>query len=153
MILATGDGGVRSRRGFTFIELLFVMIIASILLGVTAPGFGKFINRSEMLSTAGRLQNFMNYLHGRSIVEGKVISMTIDRHAGKYWAWIKDQGDVIRSQTWSSGVSVTEVTDPVRFYPDGTVDKIQLDFTDKDGEQVSLLAPGGYGRIKLQIKR
>lgn len=53
-----------SQRGFTFIELMVVIVIISIVLSINAPRLGSFYRSVKLNSAARSLQILLN--HGRS---------------------------------------------------------------------------------------
>ncbi|MBU1906027.1 MAG: prepilin-type N-terminal cleavage/methylation domain-containing protein, partial [Candidatus Omnitrophica bacterium] len=65
-------------RSFTFIEILFVVIILGILVGTAFPQFKKTYHNLLLNSCSGQLQSFMNYLTQHSIVSGEVVYLNID---------------------------------------------------------------------------
>ncbi|MBF0485091.1 MAG: GspH/FimT family pseudopilin [Candidatus Omnitrophica bacterium] len=141
------------KTGFTFIELLFVIMIIGVLVAVAVPRLKDAFDTMELSTGALRLQTFMNYLRERAIVDGKVISLRIDNIAGQYWGKAKDDDKILKSESFPKDLEITGNNGQVQFYPNGAIDKAELKITDKKGNSVGLLTSGGYGRIKLQDQK
>ncbi|MBF0522514.1 MAG: prepilin-type N-terminal cleavage/methylation domain-containing protein [Candidatus Omnitrophica bacterium] len=138
------------KKGFTMIELLFVTIIVGILIAIAVPRFQQTFNSMELSSVALKLQTFMNYMRQRSIVEGRTIYLNIDNGAKRYWAKAKNDEKPLKSESFLPDIEIKGADEPIRFYPNGTLDRADLKIMDKNGKTIGLLAQGGYGRVKLQ---
>jgi len=96
----------------------------------------------------------MNYLHERSIIEGKIIYFYIDGEENEYWAQIKDQEEKLKTYKIPDGIEIKEVDYPaddkrIIFYPDGRIDKVSIGLENRYKQEVVLTTKGVFGGVKL----
>lgn len=148
MISATGK-----RKGFTFIEILFVIIIIGVLISFSFPNLKKNFNSLQLKSFSRKLQSFMGYLCQRSVVEIKPVYLDIDAEGKKCWAKIKGQEGLLQSYSIPEGITVEASQNQVIFYPDGSIDTVTVRLVNTDGESIILTTKGVLGGVKLQSKQ
>ena len=140
------------KRGFTFFELFLVLLIIGIIIAVSLPQFRKHFNNLELTSFSRQLQDFMNYLHQRSIVERKIYLLFIDTDSKQYWAQI--QGEDSKIKTFSIPedlrIDVDAEYPQIRFYPNGDIDTVTFTIINKDDNAAILTTEGVFGGVKLQ---
>ncbi len=73
-----------SRRGFTLIELMVVMVVAATVTAVVAIGVGN-IRGASVQAEAGKLAVAVRYLYNLSVLNGKVYRLTMDLESGTWW--------------------------------------------------------------------
>jgi prepilin-type N-terminal cleavage/methylation domain-containing protein len=143
---------VTGKRAVTFIELLFVIVIIGILVGISLPNFKKTFNSLELNTFARELQTFMNYLNQRAIVERKIIYLNIDGEKKEYWAQFKDAQERLKSYPIPEELKIEAAQMQIIFYPDGTIDQVNLKIINRDSQCVNLTTRGLYGGVKLQTQ-
>lgn len=160
MIKHTGNKAVltqplRARAGFTFIEILFVIIILGILIGVSFPKFRKAFNSLQLSSFSQEFQSFIGYLRQRSIVEEKIIYLNIDNGKKEYWAQVDGADAPFKLSSVPAEISVA-VAKPgqsdsgqILFYPDGRIEPVNITFTNNDNQKVWLTTKGAFGGVKV----
>jgi len=89
-----------SRRGFTFIELMVVIIIIAVLTSISAPLFKNTFAEIQLNQTLRQLQTFIGFLHQRSVIERKVIYLKVDNQQKQYWGQINDRPARLRSYSF-----------------------------------------------------
>lgn len=141
-----------SATAFTFIELLIVIIIIGILTGVSWPQFKKAFNTLQLNSFSQTLQSAMNYLHNRSVVEGKIIYSYIDNEKKEYWAQEKDSPNRLKTYPLPPGITIETDKQEVFFYPDGQIDKVTIELINPDNQKVVLTTKGVFGGVKLSSR-
>lgn len=141
---------MRISDAVTFIELLLVTIIISILVGVSIPRFRRTFNALQINSFSQELQAFMNYLQQRAIVEGKIICFNVDNDKNEYWAQFKDEKN--RLKTYRAPGEIEIEQKQIMFYPDGSIDKATIKLINQNGQYISLTTEGIFGGVKLQYK-
>ncbi|MFH0827377.1 MAG: prepilin-type N-terminal cleavage/methylation domain-containing protein [Candidatus Omnitrophota bacterium] len=145
MTSATGE----CRKGFTLIEFLLVIIITAVLITVSLPHFRNSFDDFRLNNFSGELQLFMTYLKDRSIVEGKVVVLTIDNENQKLWAQFKDDESPLRNLSLPQGLFLNSTQKQVFFYPDGQIDNVTLEVMNAGGKRVILTTKGVFGGLKI----
>lgn len=75
---------MRSRRGFTFIEIVVVIMILVILLAVAIPKMGSVFKRAELHSSARDLTGMLRYARHVAVLRGDGCQVSIMPRDGKY---------------------------------------------------------------------
>jgi len=138
------------RRSFTFLEILFVIIIIGILAGVSFPALRRTYVDLQLDDCSRQLQAFMNYLDGRAVAEGTIIYLTIDPEGKAYWAQAKDSGSRIRSYSIPSSIAVETDQQQMIFYPDGSIDPCTIKLISSEGRAITLTTKGVFAGVKSQ---
>ena len=143
------------KRSFTFIELLFVIIIIGVLIGVSLPNLRKTFNNFELNSFSSQLQTFINYLTERAVVEGKIVYLYIDNDEKLCQAKFIDQQNTLKKYTIPARIQIEldNKEGKIAFYPDGTIDKVDIKLTATDNAVVTLTTKGIYGKARLKTKQ
>jgi len=139
-------------KGFTFIELLIIIIIIGILVGISLPQFRNNVNRLQLNSFSRELQSFMNYLHERAVVEGEVIYLAFDMDNNEYWAQVKGKSQRLKTYHFPEGIKIETEENQINFYPDGSIDKTTIMLKDSAEQSVNLTTKGVFGRVKEESK-
>lgn len=141
-----------TKKAFTFIELFSVIIIISILISVSIPLFRPTFNHLQLNSFSQELLAYMNYLHDRSVVEGKIIFLSLDNEKKQYAARFKDAQINLKTYTIPKDITI-EVNKidgedkQIFFYPDGRIDPVEV-IINLDTENVTLTTKGLFGKVK-----
>ena len=149
-----------SESGFTLIELLVVVAIIGILLGISLPSLRKSVNHFQVNSFAQELQDFITYLHERSVVEGRVICLVIDNENKQYLAQASSDGSIVSLKSYSFpktlNIEINKKTDPeekkIMFFPDGQIDKVTISISTLDAQKIILTTEGVFGKSKVQVQ-
>ncbi|MBU1091017.1 MAG: prepilin-type N-terminal cleavage/methylation domain-containing protein [Candidatus Omnitrophica bacterium] len=139
-------------RSFTFIEILFVVIILGILIGISFPQFKKNYHNLLLNSCSGQLQSFMNYLTQHSIVSGEVIYLNIDNAEKRYWAENKEGESILRAYRIPAEIEIESEAEQIAFYPNGELDKVKIRITNLNSQLITLTTKGVFSGVKLQIE-
>jgi len=138
------------KGGFTLPELLLVIIIIGILAGVSFPGLRKTFDRLQLDDCSRELQQFMNYLQERSVIERKVIYLYIDAGSKKYWAQFQESNNRIRTYSIPAAITIETKQPQVKFFPDGKIEAFSARLTGPGGDAISLTSEGVFGSVKIQ---
>jgi len=141
--------GTGKKRGFTFIEILFVIIIIGILIGVSLPVFKKTSQKLELNSFSGQLQFLVSYLRERAIVERAVIVLNIDTENKKIWGEFQDAPGRLKDCVIPQAIKLDPEKKQVLIYPDGKIDAFNLTITNDENQKVALTTEGVYGGSKV----
>ncbi|MDP1852602.1 MAG: type II secretion system protein [Candidatus Omnitrophota bacterium] len=152
----------KTHNAFTFIELLFIVIIVGILATVSLPNLRKNSNSLQLNSFSRQLQAVIKYLHQRSIVDAKVIRLTIDntnKECRAEYQVVEKYSSEQRLETYRIPDEIkigTADTMGIFFYPDGSIypegenSNVTLELSNTDNQRIILTGKGVYGGVKAQ---
>lgn len=120
------------RAGFTLIELIFVVVILAVLIGIAIPALKNTFESMALDNFARELQGRMQYLSQRAIVQQEPVVLDIKTYA------------------LPENLTLESDKDEVLFYPDGTIDPVNIVITGAQGKNIILTTEGAYGKIKLE---
>ena len=78
-----------TRRGFTLIEVMIVLVIVGLVTAVTVVGL-RSLFKSDLRGASSRLAGSIRYLFDRASTTGKVHRLVLDFDSGRYWAEVTD---------------------------------------------------------------
>lgn len=108
--------------GFTFIELVVVLVITSVLLGIVSPQLSGFYKRIKVDSAARQMKYFLEYASEFALSEKKTCRIRIENGWRRFTLSVRKDGgkteEFIRVET---GLHVYEVM------PDLEIDAIEMD--------------------------
>ena len=84
--------GIR-RNAFTLVELLVVLAVLSILFFVITPRFISVSNPAKTKTFLARLQNSLQYLSDKSVLEKKVYFFNLDLANRRYFFTVSEEGN------------------------------------------------------------
>jgi len=146
----------RAGAGFTFIELMIVIVIIAVFAAISAPLFKNTFSGLELEHSLRQLQTFIGFLHQRSVIEKKVIFLDVDNHKKQYWAEIQDAPTRLKTYSFPENLSlkVKKITNPqeesILFYPDGAIDAVTIEISAPDGKTLTITTEGVYGGAKIK---
>jgi len=149
-----------NNKAFTLIELLIIVVIAGILIGVSAPRFRPAFDSFELKNSLKDIFNLSRYLQGASISQGKIYCLNIDKANAEFWVSVKEDsafkeisGRLGKRYRVPSGIIIStepEEKNGVYFYPDGNVNKITITFENQHKDKACIVIKGGLGNIEIQ---
>ena len=139
MTLRTSSEG----GGFTLIELVFVMVILSILLAATLPRFSQTAQRLRTEQSAFEWTQLLRYAHVRAAAQGQEVIWRWDPSIHRAYLETVQNGEVTRLQertaqsaslTAEASVGITQADQPVdcqcvHFFPNGTSEPTTVTLT------------------------
>ena len=148
------------RSGFTFVELLVVIIIIGVLATLSVPKFRTAFDNFELENFVREIYSLSRYLQASAISQGKIHYLEINKEAQEFQA-SSMEGDELKqvpgrfgkAYKAPSGINIS--IDPpekngVYFYPDASTDKITFTFENRHKSKFSLNIKGASGGIKIQ---
>ena len=147
--------------GFTFIELIIIAIIISVLIGLSTPQFKKTFAYFELENFVKNIYFLCNYLQSASVSQGKLYRLTLSQETNEFKSFFLGQDGqwiIAKTGTVKSYKIPKEITleiipldkSEVFFYPDGSTDNIEIVFKNHLGYERALVMKGITGGIKIQ---
>lgn len=154
-------------RAFTLIELLLVVILLSVLAGLSIPNLPKHYARLQLQQTAEHIGYLMRYAQSASVVgqkEYKICCDTAQRtyvlreenfsgdhdlgaETGKDFTAVEgDKGRVFRVP---QHLSWEAPSDCIGFYPDGVIDRAKIFLRTKNDEAMVVSTQEQRGRVSV----
>jgi len=145
MEIVRGRLGMAIQRGVTFIELVIVVMILSILLLFAVPNMRGVYERNKLVSASRQIISLIRYARAEAITGEREIELTFDVERNKYWLDLKkfdrilgsgdrktERRELIEQEnslpqfvyfnkiTTEDDEEGQEKTDVITFYPDGS---------------------------------
>jgi len=149
-ILNTQKNRIKFLMGFTLIEILFVVIILTILVGVAIPSIKNTYSTLELNNFAGQLQAYMNYLSSQSVISGEAICLNIDNDNRQYWSAVMDSESKLKTVHIPESIKLVTDKKQIVFYPDGSIDTVTITASNLSNQYVNLTTKGVFGSVKMQ---
>jgi prepilin-type N-terminal cleavage/methylation domain-containing protein len=144
MTLQTGKK-YQSNAGFTLIELVFVILIISILVALSTPLFKRTFTNLELKNTSFNIAKIISYAREMAIIKRANYRVNFDPEKGKTWitrldttaeegppAYKRIGGRYGRVFSLPGGVMIEAETEEITFYPDGRASlKGEIKITDE----------------------
>ncbi|MFA4888417.1 MAG: prepilin-type N-terminal cleavage/methylation domain-containing protein [Candidatus Omnitrophota bacterium] len=147
-------------QAFTFIELLVIILIIGVLAGLAAPRLRVAFDNFSLDNSVKDLYYLSRYLQGAAITSGKIHCLRFDMEKKQFQGLLKGNDTLINidgkaglAYSLPEEISVTfypPEKSGMYFYPDGSIDKINITFSGANFRQASLVAKGAAGAIKIQ---
>lgn len=112
-----------NKRGFTLVELLVVLVIASLMMALVGTSISRNISGAEMRSAAHRVAASLRYTRTRAILAKSEQVFLVDTEERSYQAADRPaealpEGMNVELNTARSELT-SETAGGIRFYPDG----------------------------------
>ncbi len=131
---------MRRCKAFSLIELLLVIVLLSVIAGLTIPDFGRTYQKVALKQAVGDIVYLMRYAQSRAILSGHAQQIHFDTAQSRYWltqsAAPEDGMSPARPEPVAGRMGKTfRLPDKVRlespvsaigFGPDGTIDKTRF---------------------------
>lgn len=151
------------RKGFTFIELLIVIVIIGILTGMVMPKLKTAYNNFQMDSFVKNVYYLAKYLQASAIYSRQVYRLDIvEDENGQYFLakYKSDEGEFANikgrfAKPYMVPQGVTISLEPqdktsIFFYPDGSIDETKVIYRDKADKEIVLVFKGSGTDIEIK---
>ena len=153
----------RGRRGFTFLELIFVITLLTILAAVTLPQFRRSFDSLVLQNFVSDFTSLAMYAQAKAVSGSSKTSVDFDlpqkRLLTEDLIVLQDPSGENVDQ-WLTGkvkaipdsvlVDLKEGTGKIVFYPDGTSDSADFEIKGKYGGKYSVLVDPGTGYVNVK---
>lgn len=151
---------MNGKKGFTFIELMLVVITIGIILGLSIPLFRRTFTDLQLENLTQSMAQLMRYAQERAIVERFPYRINFDFDKGRYWVAVGSDafdpntfqrlgGRFGRVYVVPNGISIDGEDGALTFYPDGRADRGCIYLTDQKQTFYTLTTQGRIGSVKI----
>jgi general secretion pathway protein H len=113
----------RSAGGFTLVELLVVLVIASLVLALVGTSISRNISGAEMRTAARKVAASLRYTRTHAILSKSEQVFLVDTEKRNYQAPERDAEELPEGMNVELNTARSELTSEtaggIRFYPDG----------------------------------
>ena len=88
---------IATQRGVTFVELVIVVVILSILLVFAVPNMRGIYERNKLVSASRQIISLIRYARAESITGEREIELNFDIEKNKYWLDLKKFSRILGS--------------------------------------------------------
>lgn len=151
---------MRTRGGFTFVELFLVVIVIGIATALSIPRLKKNLENIALESFVKDVYYLSRYVQSTSVAQGKIYCLNLDPGIAAFWVSVKDDDRYVRVggrfgriMRAPKGVDVSLVpldAYAVYFYPDSSTDKVDVVFEGQGVPKIYLVFEGASGGIKVK---
>lgn len=138
-------GKKKSSHAFTFLEILFVTIILSILVTIALPNFKNSYDDLRFNNIAWDVYTLLNYAKDKAIVEQQVFRVNMDQVSRKVWlstkiedGFVEIKDTLVKVKKLPVGVEIKSTSDVVEFFPDGQVLGDDIILSNQAGKTITL---------------
>ena len=139
------DAGA-TRRGFTLLELVLVMLLVSLMMGLAAPSLRGFIIGRKSADAVAQVIALAQYARNQAVSTGATYRLNVDPAQGTYWLTVQKGGEFRELGTefgrrfllpefveasWPAAQSAAHAY--IEFFPDGRTEAVKLQLRDRDG--------------------
>ncbi len=147
------------KRGFTYIELLLVIIILGILTSISAPSFKNSFNDLKLNNSAKRIAILIKQLQAHAFSRTEIFCLEVRSQEGVLqplskvnfrWQPLKTRD--IKTVILPQGINLLlSPKDKMRiyFYPDGSIDKTDVILESGKNRKIILTLEDITGNVKI----
>jgi len=123
-------------KGFTLIEIILVVLLLSVVVGLTIPNFSQTFTKTQLQKCAQDLVYTMRYAQSRATTKNRRVQLVFNTDFSQYWLsdFLEDsRGSSDPSQKISgkmgrifkipSQIIIELGQNTITFYPDGSIEK------------------------------
>ncbi|HLX59730.1 MAG TPA: prepilin-type N-terminal cleavage/methylation domain-containing protein [Planctomycetota bacterium] len=138
---------MRARQtGFTLIELILVMLIACVVMAITAPSLRNFLYGRKTANAVSQIVSLASEARSKAIMDGRTYRLNVDTTAGTFWLDAQNGGDFKELGTEASQhYSLPDGAKAQWVFPDGA------DSTAPTANSSSSNGIGGGGSLGLNL--
>ena len=130
-------------HGFTFVEILLVVVLLAIIAGIAVPNFSSAYQNLQLKKTTEDLVFMMRYAQSRAVSKNILMRLVLDSDSAQYWleeqisekekdntsleeGFQKFEGRLGRTFHIPTDFQVQAEEEMTQFYPDGRIDRQRI---------------------------
>ncbi|MCA9408421.1 MAG: prepilin-type N-terminal cleavage/methylation domain-containing protein [Candidatus Omnitrophica bacterium] len=125
---------IRNSYGFTLVELMLVVLLLTVIAGLTLPNFSRGFDSMKLKQTAKDLTYMMRYAQSRAITKNKHVRLVFEENYQRYHLeeengsdnFVQVNGRAGRIFHIPSGIQIESDNDEILFFPDGQIEKLYV---------------------------
>lgn len=148
--------------GYTLIELTLVILLISVLIGLSTPLFRRTFSELELKNTSYDLAKLINYAQALAVADGASYRMNFNFDKGQYWitkvdtkketeAYVRIKDRYGRVFSVPEGYTLEAKEKLITFYPDGHCDKTVLKVLDPKGRGYAIIAEKSGNHVEVKV--
>lgn len=125
------------RPAFTLVEIILVVLLLSVIAGLSIPNFRNSLGKVKLQSSANHIAYVMRYAQSRAIIKNILVRFECDKTSGRYWLTEQEKEGTGQSDKpfvklahkmgkifrLPDGVNIESDSSEILFYQDGRIEK------------------------------
>ncbi len=144
-----------NKRSFTFVELILVIAIISVMTGLAIPLVRSSYSAGQLQGFAGTLRSAVGYARERAIVEARPLALVFASSAEELTLRFYNETEAIKTYRVPEGVTATlQEHSPgssdgmMAFFPDGSIEQATITIQ-RGNTTIGLTSKGVWGGVKV----
>lgn len=150
----------QNKTGFTFLELVFVVLIMSVLTGISVPLFRKTYSNMQLVQSCSDLSGALNFARQNAILNRNEYRLVLNTDDSSFWieykaleadkpVFKKIEGKFGKIYYLPKNLKITADKNILTFYPNGRSDIITIVITNNlKSYTFSTEGTAGYAKIR-----
>lgn len=150
-------------RGFTFVELIFIIALITIITAVSIPQFKRSFDSLVLQNFISDFTALAGYAQAKAVSSGSEVRVNLDLPQKRFLIEdrLESQGAYGESEVeWEAGkekripdsvlVDLKESADKIVFYPDGSSDKAEFEVSGRYNKKYLVSVEPGTGCVNVK---
>ena len=156
------------KAGFTFIELVIVLVIIGVVSSISGPHLARFYKSLKLNASARQLMTVINFARGTAISEKNICKIQFDKNWRKLSLFLKEEPDSFKplegglsKLTIMEGITIDSIKKnstnvskesefPLLIHPLYSPEEVSFLLKDQEGEQLTVIIQAGGGRVVIE---
>lgn len=156
------------KAGFTFIELVIVLVIIGVVSSISGPHLARFYKSLKLSASARQLMTVINFARGTAISEKKICKIQFDKDWRKLTLSLQENPESYKplevglsNLTIMEGIKIDSIKKnsktiakgsefPLLIHPLFSPEEVSFLLKDQEGEQLTVIIQAGGGRVVIE---